>query len=78
GGAPRGGGGGGAAARGPPPPPDPGPYRTAVWVTAGLVALGAVLALRLPREAPQPPFDDEEAPQPGEGLAADEAPAVKG
>ncbi len=57
---------------------DPGPYRTAVWVTAGLVALGAVMALRLPREAPQPPpFDDEDAPPPGEGLAADEAPAVK-
>ncbi len=58
---------------------DPGPYRTAVWVTAGLVAAGALIALRLPREAPQPPpFDDEDAPPPGEGSAADEAPAVKG
>ncbi|SCE39529.1 hypothetical protein GA0115261_104988, partial [Streptomyces sp. OspMP-M43] len=36
--------------------------------------------LRLPREAPQPPpFDDEDGPPPPhEGLAASEAPAVKG
>ncbi|CAO0825887.1 MFS transporter OS=Streptomyces microflavus OX=1919 GN=Smic_00430 PE=4 SV=1 [Streptomyces microflavus] len=47
-------------------------------MTAALVAAGALIALRLPREAPQPPpFDDEDAP-PGEGLAADEARAVKG
>lgn len=60
---------------------DPGPYRTAVWVTAGLVAAGALIALRLPREAPQPPpFDDEEdgPPGPGADLAAVEAPAAKG
>ncbi|MEU0624658.1 DHA2 family efflux MFS transporter permease subunit [Streptomyces rubiginosohelvolus] len=59
---------------------DPGPYRTAVWVTAGLVAVGALIALRLPREAPQPPpFDDEDVPEPpGEGLAAQEAPVAKG
>lgn len=58
---------------------DPGPYRTAVWVTAALVAAGALIALRLPREAPQPPpFDDEEAPPPGEDLSAGEARAVKG
>nr|WP_268812551.1 DHA2 family efflux MFS transporter permease subunit [Embleya scabrispora] len=38
----------------------PGPYRAAIWVTAGLVALGALFALRLPREAPAPPpFDDD-------------------
>ncbi|CAM5452872.1 DHA2 family efflux MFS transporter permease subunit [Streptomyces californicus] len=43
------------------------------------LAAGALMALRLPREAPQPPpFDDEDAPPPGEGSAADEAPAVKG
>ncbi|MET9416651.1 DHA2 family efflux MFS transporter permease subunit [Streptomyces klenkii] len=38
----------------------PGPYRAAILVTAGLVALGALCALRMPREAPgPPPFDDE-------------------
>ncbi|QLE74841.1 multidrug efflux MFS transporter [Streptomyces rectiverticillatus] len=39
---------------------DPGPYRTAILVTAGLVALGMLFALRMPRHAPAPPpFDDE-------------------
>ncbi|WP_275666359.1 DHA2 family efflux MFS transporter permease subunit [Streptomyces cinnamoneus] len=38
----------------------PGPYRAAIAVTAGLVALGALCALRMPKEAPAPPpFDDE-------------------
>lgn len=38
----------------------PGPYRAAILTTAGLVALGTLCALRLPREAPAPPpFDDE-------------------
>ncbi|MGC0422028.1 DHA2 family efflux MFS transporter permease subunit [Embleya sp. AB8] len=42
----------------------PGPYRAAIWVTAVLVALGALCALRLPREAPAaPPFDDEAGPE---------------
>lgn len=58
---------------------DPSPYRTAVWVTAALVAAGALIALRLPREAPQPPpFEDEDTPPPGEDPAAAEAPVVKG
>ncbi|WP_424890849.1 DHA2 family efflux MFS transporter permease subunit [Streptomyces sp. XH2] len=39
---------------------DPGPYRAAILVTAGLVALGMFVALRMPKEAPAPPpFDDE-------------------
>ncbi|MEU1670736.1 DHA2 family efflux MFS transporter permease subunit [Streptomyces roseifaciens] len=39
---------------------DPGPYRAAILVTAGLVALGALVALRMPKDAPAPPpFDDE-------------------
>ncbi|MFH8787991.1 DHA2 family efflux MFS transporter permease subunit [Streptomyces roseoverticillatus] len=39
---------------------DPGPYRAAILVTAGLVALGVFAALRMPKEAPgPPPFDDE-------------------
>ncbi|GHC34178.1 DHA2 family efflux MFS transporter permease subunit [Streptomyces cinnamoneus] len=38
----------------------PGPYRAAILTTAGLVALGTLWALHLPREAPAPPpFDDE-------------------
>nr|WP_277875656.1 MULTISPECIES: DHA2 family efflux MFS transporter permease subunit [Streptomyces] len=38
----------------------PGPYRAAILVTAGLVALGALVALRMPKDAPAPPpFDDE-------------------
>ncbi|TVL89692.1 MFS transporter [Streptomyces sp. SAJ15] len=49
---------------------DPGPFRTAIWVTAGLVALGALAALRLPFAAPEPPpFEDG-----GEG--ADEGASV--
>lgn len=35
--------------------PDAGPFRAAVWGTAALVAVGALVALRLPAEAPQPP-----------------------
>ncbi|MCC3778775.1 DHA2 family efflux MFS transporter permease subunit [Streptomyces sp. UNOB3_S3] len=47
---------------------DPAPYRAAIAVTAGLVALGTLCALRMPKEAPAPPpFDDE--PQ-DEGLPA--------
>ncbi|ARZ66593.1 MULTISPECIES: DHA2 family efflux MFS transporter permease subunit [Streptomyces] len=39
---------------------DPGPYRTGILVTAGLVAAGTLFALRMPKEAPAPPpFDDE-------------------
>ncbi|MET7301910.1 DHA2 family efflux MFS transporter permease subunit [Embleya sp. NPDC005575] len=39
----------------------PGPYRAAIWITAALVALGAVFALRLPHEAPAPPpFGDDD------------------
>ncbi|GGP34511.1 DHA2 family efflux MFS transporter permease subunit [Streptomyces abikoensis] len=39
---------------------DPAPYRAAIAVTAGLVALGTLGALRMPKEAPAPPpFDDE-------------------
>ncbi|MET9919289.1 DHA2 family efflux MFS transporter permease subunit [Streptomyces sp. NPDC006435] len=40
---------------------DAGPFRTAVWATAALVALAALLALRLPRTAPQPPQLDDGA-----------------
>ncbi|MEU8552306.1 DHA2 family efflux MFS transporter permease subunit [Streptomyces roseoverticillatus] len=48
---------------------DPGPYRAAILVTAGLVALGTLAALRMPKEAPAPPpFDDE--PQEEEAVAA--------
>ncbi|WP_343040731.1 DHA2 family efflux MFS transporter permease subunit [Streptomyces typhae] len=49
-----GGGGHGGAA-------DPGPFRAAVWGTAGLVAVAAAVALRLPAAArpPGPPFEDE-------------------
>ncbi|PSJ30294.1 MFS transporter [Streptosporangium nondiastaticum] len=48
---------------------DPGPYRAAILVTAGLVALGAFAALRMPKEAPAPPpFDDE--PREEEAVAA--------
>ncbi|MEU4210961.1 DHA2 family efflux MFS transporter permease subunit [Streptomyces sp. NPDC026206] len=38
----------------------PGPYRTAILTTAGLVALGTLFALRLPKEAPAPPPFEEE------------------
>ncbi|MFF4159856.1 DHA2 family efflux MFS transporter permease subunit [Streptomyces sp. NPDC001678] len=39
---------------------DPAPYRAAIAVTAGLVALGTLCAFRMPKEAPAPPpFDDE-------------------
>ncbi|MEV6121698.1 DHA2 family efflux MFS transporter permease subunit [Streptomyces sp. NPDC052077] len=34
---------------------DAGPFRTAVWATAALVAVSALFALRLPRAAPEPP-----------------------
>ncbi|MBT2383979.1 DHA2 family efflux MFS transporter permease subunit [Streptomyces sp. ISL-11] len=38
----------------------PGPYRAAILTTAGLVALGTLFALKLPKDAPAPPlFDDE-------------------
>ncbi|WKU47952.1 DHA2 family efflux MFS transporter permease subunit [Streptomyces sp. VNUA116] len=48
---------------------DPGPYRAAILVTAGLVALGVFAALRMPKEAPAPPpFDDE--PREEEAVAA--------
>ncbi|MFC5144200.1 DHA2 family efflux MFS transporter permease subunit [Streptomyces aureoversilis] len=48
---------------------DPGPYRAAILVTAGLVALGALAALRMPKDAPAPPpFDDE--PQEEQAVAA--------
>ncbi|WP_308401609.1 DHA2 family efflux MFS transporter permease subunit [Streptomyces roseoverticillatus] len=48
---------------------DPGPYRAAILVTAGLVALGMFAALRMPKEAPAPPpFDDE--PREEEAVAA--------
>ncbi|MFG3281362.1 DHA2 family efflux MFS transporter permease subunit [Streptomyces sp. NPDC048111] len=54
-------------------PVDPGPFRIAVWATAGLVALGALPALRLPKDPPQPPpFNDV---QEGAG-AQDPAPKV--
>ncbi|MGA4843858.1 DHA2 family efflux MFS transporter permease subunit [Streptomyces sp. G45] len=52
--------------------PDAGPYRVAVWSTAGLVAVAAVVALRLPVRAPGPPPPDDET---AEG-AAREAPVV--
>ncbi|SDJ52527.1 DHA2 family efflux MFS transporter permease subunit [Streptomyces indicus] len=39
---------------------DAGPYRVAILVTAGLVALGVVWALRMPQRAPQPPVLEEE------------------
>ncbi|MFI6938383.1 DHA2 family efflux MFS transporter permease subunit [Streptomyces sp. NPDC050418] len=39
---------------------DAGPYRMAILVTAALVALGVVWALRMPQQAPQPPVPDEE------------------
>ncbi|WP_030561986.1 DHA2 family efflux MFS transporter permease subunit [Streptomyces aureocirculatus] len=44
--------------------PDPGPFRAAVWGTAALVAVAALVALRLPAQArPQgPPPDDEDVP----------------
>ncbi|MFJ5116619.1 DHA2 family efflux MFS transporter permease subunit [Kitasatospora sp. NPDC088548] len=34
---------------------EPGPYRAALLATAGAVALGALVAARLPKEAPGPP-----------------------
>ncbi|MFE4516613.1 DHA2 family efflux MFS transporter permease subunit [Kitasatospora sp. NPDC056783] len=37
---------------------DPAPYRLALLLTAGLVAAGALLAARLPAEAPGPPPGD--------------------
>ncbi|MFE4977063.1 DHA2 family efflux MFS transporter permease subunit [Kitasatospora sp. NPDC056651] len=37
---------------------DPTPYRLALLLTAGLVAAGALLAARLPAEAPGPPPED--------------------
>ncbi|MYW03127.1 DHA2 family efflux MFS transporter permease subunit [Streptomyces sp. SID3343] len=42
-----------------------GPYRAAILLTAALVAVGALFALRLPREAPgPPPFpEDEDEPE---------------
>lgn len=50
----------------------PGPYRAAIWVTAGLVALGALFALRLPREAPAPPpFEDDDEAGHGTGPGAE-------
>ncbi|MER5885315.1 DHA2 family efflux MFS transporter permease subunit [Streptomyces sp. NPDC001941] len=57
---------------------DPGPFRTAVWVTAALIALGTLVALRLPATAPgPPPFDDEGDDDDDEGAEAVEAkPAV--
>ncbi|MFF0746376.1 DHA2 family efflux MFS transporter permease subunit [Streptomyces sp. NPDC004111] len=48
---------------------DAGPYRVAICVTAGLVALGALVGLRLPSEAPAPPDFDDEAPTEPEPLA---------
>ncbi|WP_406291275.1 DHA2 family efflux MFS transporter permease subunit [Embleya sp. NBC_00896] len=51
---------------------EPGPYRAAILLTAGLVALGALFALRLPREAPAPPpFDDDGADAAGHGDPGD-------
>lgn len=52
---------------------DPGPYRAAVWVTAALVALGALAALRLPHTAPGPPPPEDESE--GEGEASQAGPA---
>ncbi|MFF7728877.1 DHA2 family efflux MFS transporter permease subunit [Streptomyces sp. NPDC008001] len=48
---------------------DPGPYRVAILVTAGLIAAGALVALRMPKDAPAPPpYDDE--PQEARAVAA--------
>ncbi|MCA6094214.1 DHA2 family efflux MFS transporter permease subunit [Streptomyces sp. SCA3-4] len=56
----------------------PGPYRAAILTTAGLVALGTLWALRLPREAPAPPPLDEEpeAPETPEAPGAREGSAA--
>ncbi|GGR09052.1 DHA2 family efflux MFS transporter permease subunit [Streptomyces netropsis] len=49
----------------------PGPYRAAILTTAGLVALGTLFALRLPKDAPAPPpFDDEPPARSEEGAPA--------
>ncbi|WP_327352519.1 DHA2 family efflux MFS transporter permease subunit [Streptomyces sp. NBC_01304] len=40
-----------------------GPYQAAILVTAALVALGTLVALRMPREAPAPPPFDDEVPE---------------
>ncbi|MEU4204538.1 DHA2 family efflux MFS transporter permease subunit [Streptomyces sp. NPDC026294] len=49
----------------------PGPYRVAVWVTAALVAVGALIAVRLPKDPPQPPpFDDDPDEEAGEETRA--------
>ncbi|MFE1403315.1 DHA2 family efflux MFS transporter permease subunit [Streptomyces sp. NPDC058770] len=45
---------------------DAGPFRTAVWASAVLVALSALLALRLPRAASPPPPLDEDMAEDGE------------
>ncbi|RZD88779.1 DHA2 family efflux MFS transporter permease subunit [Streptomyces albidoflavus] len=53
---------------------DAGPFRAALGVTAGLVALSALLALRLPATAPEPPpadsADADEAGEPADGTRA--------
>ncbi|MER5968152.1 DHA2 family efflux MFS transporter permease subunit [Streptomyces sp. NPDC002055] len=58
---------GGSAAR----EGSPGPYRAAILLTAGFVAVSTLVALRLPRDAPAPPplpEDDARSPAvPGEG-----------
>ncbi|MCS0637477.1 DHA2 family efflux MFS transporter permease subunit [Streptomyces sp. LP05-1] len=51
----------------------PGPYRLAVWVTAGLVVLGALAALRLPKEPPQPPPFGDDGPPPAGGATENPA-----
>ncbi|MBQ0827120.1 DHA2 family efflux MFS transporter permease subunit [Streptomyces sp. RG38] len=55
---------------------DAGPFRTAVWATAALVAVSALCALRLPRTVSQPPPLPEEAADdaPGESGPAPQAP----
>ncbi|MCP9211753.1 DHA2 family efflux MFS transporter permease subunit [Streptomyces cucumeris] len=53
---------------------DAGPFRTAVGVTAALVALAAPCALRLPKEPPQPPPFDE-PPGEGQDTSAESTPA---
>ncbi|WP_051821329.1 DHA2 family efflux MFS transporter permease subunit [Streptomyces sp. NRRL F-5065] len=54
---------------------DAAPFRSAVWATALLVAVSALLALRLPRMAAgPPPVDDEQPPPASEASGATQAP----